>query len=138
MEKIMKLDGKDFYNLCSNNNFREIVEKIEDGYSGMFYILKILSEAKEELTAGDVTNKFGTSTARTAVALTNLEKKGYITRTKSESDQRQTIVKITGDGLIALNSRKNELFSNINRYLEKLSTKEQKQLYQILQKLIAK
>lgn len=138
MEKIMKLDGEDFYNLCSNNNFREIVEKIEDGYSGMFYILKILSEAKEELTAGDVTNKFGTSTARTAVALTNLEKKGYITRTKSESDQRQTIVKITGDGLIALNSRKNELFSNIHRYLEKLSTKEQKQLYQILQKLIAK
>lgn len=133
----MKLNGEDFYNLCSNNNFRNIVEKIEDGYSGIYYILKILSEAKEELTAGDVTNKFGTSTARTAVALTTLEKKNYITKTKSEKDQRQTIVKITGDGLIALNARKTELFSNIDKYLGKLSTKESKQLYLILQKLIS-
>ncbi len=133
----MKLDGSAFYNLCSNNNFRKIVEKIEDGYSGIFYILKILSEAKGELTAGDIAEKFGASTARIAVALSNLEKKGYILREKSKKDARITIVKITNEGVLALNKRKSDLFESIDYYLSKLSPKEKKSFYQSLQKLIS-
>ena len=76
------------------------------------------------------------STARVAVALTNLEKKKYIEKLKDVDDGRKTIVKITNLGKIALRERQTKLENTISVMLEKLSKKDSKILLEIISKLI--
>ncbi len=128
--------AEDFYQLFSNHKFKKVADTLQDGFSGMYVVLKIIQDAEKELSAGDISDIFGVTTARTAVVLTTLEKKEYIIKSKSENDARKTIVKITEKGNIALETRKNELFFAINAFLNKLSEEEKNNLYKIVEKLL--
>lgn len=50
------------------------------------------------LIAGDVSKEMNVSTARVAVLLNRLEKKGYIIKEQDEIDKRKTKVKLTKEG----------------------------------------
>lgn len=133
----MKKNAKDFYLLFCSSNFRNITETIQEGFSGMYYVLKILSDSNFELSAGDISNEFGVSTARTAVILNTLERKGYITKSKSNQDGRKTIVLLTEAGNNALQIRKNKILSVLNTYINKLSEQETDKLYFLLEKILS-
>lgn len=132
----MKLSAKEFYLLFTNHKFKKVTETLQDGLSGMYFVLRILSDAENELSAGDIAAAFNVTTARTAVILSTLEKKGFITKSKSSQDARRTIVKITEDGKAALEERKNKLFVEVDSFLSKLTKGEVKEFYKILQKLL--
>lgn len=131
----MKPTAQDIYSLLSNQKFKKVTEIFQDGLTGMFVVLKILDEANKELSAGDISETFGVSTARTAVILATLEKKGFVIKTKSELDARKTIVKLTTNGLTALNERKCKIITTIESFMSKLNDNEVNNLYQILNKL---
>ncbi len=133
----MSTTAQDFYTLFCNHKFRKISEIIQEGFSGMYYVLKLLADAKRELTAGDISESFGVTTARTAVILNTLEKKEYIEKSKSKNDGRQTIVKITQKGISVLKERKKKLFETINTYLSKLKPTEIDDLYGIIKTLLS-
>lgn len=133
----MKLSAKDFYLLFENHKFRAATEIMHDGLSGMFFVLKVLSDANADLSAGDVADILGVTTARTAVVLSTLEKKGYITKSKSSIDGRKTIVRLNDEGAMALEERRAQLFGMVDQLLGKLSKIEVEQLHNILKKLLS-
>lgn len=128
--------AQDIYFLLSNSKLKKIAEIFQDGFTGMFVVLKILDNAKKELSAGDISEMFGVTTARTAVVLNVLEKKGYINKTKSSLDARKTIVKLTDKGLTSLNERKQKIINAIEHLMSCLDNNDIKNFYNILQKLI--
>lgn len=133
----MKITAQDFYCLFCDPKCRRITETIHEGYSGMYYVLRILSESDKELSAGDISETFGVTTARTAVVLKTLEKKGLITKSKSSADARKTIVKLTQEGEAVLATRKARIFEVINRALSKLDENERQDFYSLICKLIS-
>lgn len=132
----MNKTAQDFYLLFSSHKFKKVNDCLQDGFSGMYVVLKIIEDAEQELSAGDISEIFGVSTARTAVVLTTLEKREYIKKSKSDLDARKTIVKITEKGSKILNERKEELFFTINQFLSKLSEEETNNLYKIIEKIL--
>lgn len=131
----MRPTACDFYDLFCNNKFKKITESIQDGFSGMYFVLRILAE-NTQLIAGDISEMFGVSTARTAVIITTLEKKGYVVKSKSVNDARKTVVSITEKGRLVLNGRINKIFNTVNEFLSKLSDEEVNKFYIILKKLL--
>lgn len=126
----------EFYSLFCDKRFRKVSDLIQDGFKGLFFVLKVLETNDNEVTAGDISLKIGVSTARTAVILNTLESKGYITKGKSNSDARKTIVKLTNEGLIALNKRKSEVIASIDDFLLTLDEEDREQLYLLLHKVL--
>lgn len=132
----MEIEGKDFYLLFSSQKFKKITQIIQDGYSGMYYVLKILNEYNGKVCAGDISKIFKVTTARTAGVLKTLEKKGYIVREKGEDDARKTIAIITKKGSEALERRKKEINMAIDEFLKKLDEDEVSKFYEILKKIL--
>lgn len=134
--KEMKPIVDDFYSLCCKHKFKNVTEIIQEGFSGMYFVLRLLSAKPTGLLAGDISSAFGVTTARTAVILSTLEAKGYIIKAKSSTDARRTLVTITDEGKIALNERENKIFVAIDTILQKLNERETVEFYHILQKLL--
>lgn len=132
----MELDAEQFYLLFCKHNLKKVTDAIQDEFSGMYFVLKILQDANRELSAGDISQLFKATTARTAVVLNVLEKKGYLTKVKSTQDARRTIVNITNLGKQVLEERKVKLFGALNQLLAKLTKNEIQSFYGILKKLL--
>lgn len=131
----MTLTAQELYSTICDQKVKKAIEFIQDGFYGMYFVLKILFSAQRELTAGDIAESFGVTTARTAVMLKTLETKGYITKSKSKDDARKTIVRLTNSGAVALRERKERLFAVIDGLMMKLDDAEKEQLFHILRKL---
>jgi DNA-binding MarR family transcriptional regulator len=61
-------------------------------------ILEHVSFTKCAVSPGELSSVTGKSTAHVAMALKNLEKKGFITRTPDLDDRRRTAVTVTAKG----------------------------------------
>lgn len=133
----MDIEAQTFYTLLSNGKFKQISSVLQDGFSGIYLVLKTLDDAQTPISAGDISTSLGVSTARTAVALACLEKKGFIKKSKFHLDARKTMVEITESGKNALEDRKNDIFALINQFLDKLNDKEKICLFDILKKLLS-
>ncbi len=119
----------------NNDNFKKIFSLLEDGYKGLFVILKVINSQHNEVIAGDISKKLNISTARVAVALNTLEKKQYIIKRKSDNDLRKTVVELTPLGEAALLEREKKIQEVIESILECLNIEEQQQLFNILKKI---
>ena len=132
----MRPTARDFCELICKCNSRKFTDFLQDGFSGMFVVLKYIKETKGEISAGDISQNFCVSTARTAVILSNLEKKGYITKTKSPVDARKTLVQLTHQGNQAILKREEDIISMVDSLLDKLSEQEAQNFYNIIKKII--
>lgn len=135
--KNMDIEAQEFYSLLGNSKFKQIASVLQDGFSGIYLVLKILSDAQAPLSAGDISTSLGVSTARTAVALNCLEKKGFVQKSKFHLDARKTMVELTTSGQIELENRKTDIFLLINQFLNKLDQNEKVCLFDILKKLLS-
>lgn len=132
----MKNATEFIYNSLCNKKLKNVYEVIQEGFSGIFVVLRILDNAEGEVSAGDISNLFGVSTARTAVMLNTLERKEYISKTKSNVDARKTIVAITDKGRLALSERKQKIEGLIDNFTSKLSVGEVNSFCNILKKVL--
>lgn len=133
---IIVLNSQDFYPLVCGNKFKKISETIQDGQGGIYYVLRILMQNGGELSAGEISSAFGVSTARTAVMLATLNKKGFIEKTKAKNDARKTMCTITEQGKCALKDRVDKVFAVFDEYLMNLNESERQVLYDLLLKLL--
>lgn len=122
--------------LCQSKNWRNLVGLIDEGYKGLFVILRILSDEAAPLSSGALAVKTGVSTARIASALNTLEAKGFVRREKVEGDGRKVQISLTKDGEIALENRKRKVEEMIEPMLSNLSDEEASYLFFILRKLL--
>lgn len=126
---------EELLNSIRGDNFKKIVNTLEDGYRGMYVILKFVRDNMRETVAGDISKNLNISTARVAVCLNSLEKKGYIVKSKSKTDGRVTVVEITDLGKSVLAKREGEIKELIQLLFSNLSEEEVVQLINIIKKI---
>lgn len=72
--------------------------KVNESHAGIGAVMRLLTESEKSVTAGDVAEFMGVSTARVAVLLKKMEARGLIVREKSPHDARVTIVELSEEG----------------------------------------
>lgn len=122
--------------LCQSNNWRNLLQLIEDGYKGMFVILRILRDSRTAVVAGDLAKQMNVSTARIARALNTLEGKHYIERAGEKHDARKVVINLTPQGKDALEEREQYVHSMIAPMLANLTEEEINTFLGLLKKLL--
>lgn len=127
---------KEMKTLCKTDNWQRLMHLLDEGYKGMFVIMRILSESDGNVSAGDLAREMNVSTARIARALNTLEGKGFIKRESETGDARKVIIKLTAQGESALEERKKKVEKMIEPMFEKLTGEEVVKLFSLLKKLL--
>lgn len=99
-------------------NFLKIVN---DSNAGIGYALKLLlSQEDNQLSAGQLSEAMGVSTARVAVLLKKMENKGLIEKKEDESDARVTLVKLSDEGMRFATLMKENMLRHIANVIDKV------------------
>ena len=122
--------------LCQSKRWKNLIGLIDDGYKGMFVILRILQASETNVVAGELARIMNVSTARIARALNTLEGKNYIRRERDEKDARKVVIRLTETGKQALEERKREVKAIFDPMFENLTEKETSALFFILKKML--
>lgn len=127
---------KQITQLTRTGNWHKLIGLLDDGYRGMYVILKILIEKGGKCGSGDLAKEMGVSTARVATAINSLEKKGYVCRQSDENDARKVTILITEQGIDAIEQRKKSIETMIAPMLDNLSDEESNELFELLKKFL--
>ena len=122
--------------LCQSKRWKNLIGLIDDGYKGMFVILRILQASETNVVAGELAKIMNVSTARIARALNTLEAKNYIRRERDETDARKVVIRLTETGKQALEERKREVKAIFDPMFANLTEKETSTLFFILRKML--
>ena len=116
--------AKEFYKTFTSACSGQLTKQLDVGTSGMYCILRILRNSNGELLSVDIAKAMDVSTARVAVAMKALAKRGYIEKIPTAYDGRKVVVKITQSGLNALTERETMIYNLIETLLKKLNVEE--------------
>lgn len=116
-------------------NRKTFVDMIEEGYKGMFVILRIVRD-NSSVCSGDLARETGVSTARIARALNTLEEKGFIERISEKNDGRKVLIKLTSSGEKALEERESYIVKTLKKAFENLTEEEIIHFFELLKKLL--
>jgi DNA-binding MarR family transcriptional regulator len=97
-----------------------------------YNILRILRGAKEAITMNTVKKRMVQKSPNSTRLMDKLCDKGFIERVRCENDRRVVYVQINEKGLALLNEINMDEF---NKYINKISEKEAKQLNELLDKI---
>lgn len=122
--------------IFQGKEWRKATNLLENGYKGIFVILRVLRDSKTEIVSADLAKQLDVSTARIATALNTLQRKGYIKRIPSAVDRRKVIIVLTPLGVEALEAREKEVNDFVVPLFNKLSAEEQIMLVNLLKKLL--
>lgn len=111
---------------------KEFFKPLDNKTKGMYAILRMLANADDEVTAGDISHALDMSTPHVAAALKTLEGKGYITRKPSVGDARRVMVRLTDAGLAEHTARENELIELVDYVLDAVGERDLNELLRIM------
>ena len=116
-------------------NSNSITEDLNEFSRGEVGVLGYLAFDKNEVTAGELSEKLGVTTARTARTLNSLENKAYIIRKEDKFDKRKTVVAITSKGMeLALNNKR-EIINKITKVINEVGYEDIKKYIEITLKI---
>ena len=113
------------------NQQRQIVASMR----GENFVLFYLSRQGDSVLPGDISTVMNISSARIAVALNGLEKKGLITRRIDKTDRRKILVNLTPEGIERANSHKKSVLDRTKHMLEMLGERDAKEFVRIVGRL---
>ena len=116
----------------SSNSLTEVLNEFSRGEIGM---LSYLAFDKNEVLAGELSEKLSVSTARTASILNSLENKEYIIRREDNLDKRKTVVAITEKGSKIVADTKKEVINKIVKVINEIGYDEIKKYIEITLKI---
>ena len=124
--------------LLDSMTFRKLpTERSGHISSGERGFLSYLCYINDGAFAGEISREVGISTGRTAIALKNLEKKGFITRSVSESDRRCVRVCITPKGTEHAHALRDYTLQLIESMLSFLGDRDAQDYVRIMKRLLA-
>lgn len=97
-----------------------LLEKFNESAAGIGAALRCLYESEGAVTAGNISEFMGVSTARVAVLLKKMAARGLITKEPSADDARITVVKLTEEGWEMANQIHDEVYHNIAAIIDKV------------------
>ena len=96
---------------------------MDEANAGIGGTLRMLAEARKAetvVTAGDIAERLGVTTARVAALLKRLESKGLIARRRSEADARVTEVVLTDKGAACVHAFYGEMRAQVAMLIKRL------------------
>lgn len=110
--------------------------QLNKSMQGENYLLDFLLQRKDSTVfPSEISKELGTSTARTAAALNNLEKKGLVERTINKDDRRQINVTLTSEGKDIAETNRLVDIEVVADILERLGEEDAKDFVRILKKI---
>lgn len=116
-------------------NSNSLTEALNEFSRGEVGVLSYLAFDKDEVTAGELSEKLNVSTARIASILNSLENKEYINRREDANDRRKTVVVITNKGMKLAISTKEEIIDKIITVINEVGYDEIKKYIEITLKI---
>ena len=111
-------------------------KQIHEALHGGAFILQYIALNGGSVLPGDICLKMNISSARVAVVLNSLEKKGLITRKIDENDRRKVIVSITADGRESAEKQYNHIIEGASKMLGLLGENDAKEYVRIMGKMM--
>lgn len=103
---------------------------------GECFVLRCLLRATTPLMPSDLSAMTQSSTARIAVVLNTLEKKGYITRAIDQTDRRRVLVTITPEGAAYIRGIREQLRGRMCQLLEELGEADAEEYLRITERIL--
>ena len=129
--------SQEYLSLLLKTKPKEFIERLSEGMTGTIPILLYLSTRQDrEVLSGELADDLEVSTARIAVILARMQKRGLVEKYKPVRDKRKTIVRITKEGMETLDKAKAKLEAYIDDRLSILNPEEKKTLFDIVKKII--
>ena len=137
MEDCLKLENQLCFPLyaCSKEiikRYKPLLSKLDLTYTQ--YITMMVLWDKKEINVKELGDKLYLDSGTLTPLLKKLEQKGYISRNRSNVDERNLIIKITDNGMNLINIAKSiplEMSKCVN-----LNNDEAKELYRLLYKIL--
>lgn len=98
----------------------ELWTRVNQSQVGIGAVLRMLYEAEEPVTAGNISDTLQVSTARVAVLLKKTVSKGLIVKETAPKDARITIVRLTEHGSEVVRQMKAELREQIGILIDQI------------------
>ena len=114
--------------------YKPFLDEIDLTYTQ--YITMIVLWEKKSLTSKELGRKLFLDSGTLTPLLKKLEAKGYITRKRSEEDERNLIVTLTDEGRALFPAAKKVYFDMIGQF--RLDMEETRELYRLLYKLLSR
>lgn len=103
---------------------------------GECFVLRCLARSKVPLLPSDLSEQTHASTARIAVVLNVLEKKGLISRTIDPADRRRILVSLTETGQAYAASVRAQLCEKMKCLLEELGEQDAREYLRITKRIL--
>lgn len=104
---------------------------------GECFVLRCLARSPKPLLPSDLSTMTQSSTARIAVVLNTLEKKGYITRAIDPADRRRVLVSLTSVGAEYVRSIRQQLRQRMQRLLAELGEAGAEEYLRITERILS-
>lgn len=96
----------------------DLFKNINKTQAGIGAVLRMLYDSNGTVTAGQISEVLGVSTARVAVLLKKMAAKGLITKAHDCNDARVTIVRLTEKGGDIVVQMRDDLFTQIGNIID--------------------
>lgn len=98
----------------------DFFKSVNELQMGIGAVLQILQKSKGVVTAGQISEEMGVSTARVAVLLKKMAAKGLITKEKGVMDGRVTIVRLTESGENIASKMRHEMWVQVEKIIDSI------------------
>lgn len=103
---------------------------------GELFVLNYLATHEAAIHPKELSKKMSVSTARIAILLNHMEEKGLITRSSDLSDNRQVFVRLTENGVNAIQHTRADVISRVSSLLEALGPEDAREFIRIQEKIL--
>ena len=122
MKQLMKNNGK---------------PSMKESFRGEQKILEyLLARKTERVLPGEISKTMNISSARTAAALNNLAKKGWVEREVDDADRRRTLVSLTAAGTEEIRVRSAQHQQLMVSFLEELGEHDSQEFVRIVGRIV--
>lgn len=104
---------------------------------GECFVLRCLARSTKPLLPSDLSTMAQSSTARIAVVLNTLEKKGYVTRAIDPTDRRRVLVSLTPAGAEYIHGVRQQMRQRMRQLLEELGEADAKEYLRITERILS-
>lgn len=98
----------------------DFFKSVNELQMGIGAVLQILQKSQGVVTAGQISEEMGVSTARVAVLLKKMAAKGLITKEKGVMDGRVTIVRLTESGENIASKMRHEMWVQVEKIIDSI------------------
>ena len=98
----------------------DFFKSVNELQMGIGAVLQILQKSKGVVTAGQISEEMGVSTARVAVLLKKMAAKGLITKEKGVMDGWVTIVRLTESGENIASKMRHEMWVQVEKIIDSI------------------